>query len=73
MSKPPLVSGNEAVHAFKRAGYHIVSQRGSHVELYNPTTDITLITPNHREIDRWTLKGILKAADISIEKFNSLL
>ncbi len=67
--KPPLVSGNEAIKAFKHAGYHVVSQRGSHVKLYNPITEITLVIPNHKEIDRWTLKGILQDAGISTEEF----
>jgi predicted RNA binding protein YcfA (HicA-like mRNA interferase family) len=71
--KPPLVSGNEVIRAFKRAGYHVVSQRGSHVKMFNPSTEITLIIPNHREVDRWTLKGILQAAEISVGEFNRLL
>ena len=71
--KPPLVSGNEVIHALKRAGYRVVSQRGSHVKLYNDATEITLIVPNHREVDRWTLKNILRDAEITVEDFNRLL
>jgi predicted RNA binding protein YcfA (HicA-like mRNA interferase family) len=71
--KPPLCSGNEVVRALKRAGYQVVGQRGSHIKLYNPANEITLIIPNHREVDRWTLKGILKDADISSEEFIRLL
>lgn len=71
--KPPLLSGNETIHAFLRAGYIKVGQRGSHVKLFHPTQQITLIIPNHREVDRWTLKGILKDAGIPVEKFIQLL
>ena len=71
--RPPLVSGNEAIKAFKHAGYTIVSQRGTHVKLYNPRTETTLIIPNHKEIDRWTLKGILEDAEIPTEEFIKLL
>lgn len=71
--KPPLISGNEAIKAFKRAGYQVVSQRGSHVKLYNPETEATLVIPNHKEIDRWTLKGILKDSEMPIEDFINLL
>jgi predicted RNA binding protein YcfA (HicA-like mRNA interferase family) len=67
--KPPLLSGNEIIHAFLRAGYIKVGQRGSHIKLFNPIKQITLIIPNHREVDRWTLKGIIKDAGISIEEF----
>jgi predicted RNA binding protein YcfA (HicA-like mRNA interferase family) len=72
-TKPPLVSGNEVVRALKRAGYQSIGQRGSHIKLYHPDNEITLIIPNHREVDRWTLKGILKDADISTEDFIQLL
>jgi len=71
--KPPLISGNEAIKAFRYAGYQIVSQRGSHVKLYNPETEITIVIPNHKEIDRWTLKAILKDSGISVEDFIKLL
>ncbi len=71
--KPPLLSGNEIIRALLRAGYIKVGQRGSHVKLFNPTKQITLIIPNHREVDRWTLKGILKDADMSVEEFLNLL
>ncbi|MFH1191152.1 MAG: type II toxin-antitoxin system HicA family toxin [Candidatus Omnitrophota bacterium] len=71
--KPPLLSGNEVIHAFLLAGYIKVGQRGSHVKLFNPTKQITLIIPNHREVDRWTLKSILRDAGISIEDFLKLL
>ncbi|MEK7313296.1 MAG: type II toxin-antitoxin system HicA family toxin [Deltaproteobacteria bacterium] len=71
--KPPLVSGNEAIRAFLRAGYVKTGQRGSHVKLFHPTRQITLIIPNHQEVDRWTLKGILKDASLSVEDFLKLL
>ena len=71
--KPPLLSGNEIVHAFLRAGYVKVGQRGSHVKLFHPAGQITLVVPNHREVDRWTLKGILKDAGLSVEEFLNLL
>ncbi len=71
--KPPLLSGNEVVRAFLRAGYLKTGQRGSHIKLFHPRDQITLIIPNHREVDRWTLKGIIKDAGISVDQFNKLL
>ena len=71
--KPPLVSGQQVVRALQRAGFNLVSQRGSHIKMFNPTKEITLIIPNHREVDRWTLKGILQDAEISIDDFNQLI
>ena len=73
MTKPPLVSGQQAVRALQRAGYRVIKQRGSHIKLHNPSTEITLIIPNHREVDRWTLKNILRDAEIPAEDFVRLL
>jgi len=70
--KPPLLSGNEIIHAFLRAGYLKAGQRGSHIKLFHPAKQITLIIPNHREVDRWTLKAILKDAGMPAEEFIKL-
>jgi len=32
-----------------------------------------IIIPDHKELDRWTLKTILKQADLSDQEFNELL
>jgi len=71
--KPPLLSGAEVIRAFIRAGYVRVDQRGSHVKLFHPIRQITLIIPNHREVDRWTLKGIIKDSGMSVEQFLKLV
>lgn len=71
--KPPLLSGKEIVKAFERIGYYRVGQRGSHIKIRNDTKEITLIIPDHKEVDRWTLKGILKDAELSIEEFIKLI
>ena len=73
MSKPPLLSGREVVRAFERAGFRIISQRGSHIKIRNDSRLITLIIPGHREVDRWTLKGILRDAEMSVEEFLKLI
>ena len=72
-SKPPLLSGKEIVKAFEKIGYYRVSQRGSHIKIRNDSLEITLIIPNHKEVDRWTLKGILRDAEITVDKFIKFL
>ena len=72
-SRPPLVSGQAIVRALKKAGYYRIGQRGSHIKIQNDEKEITLIVPNHKEVDRWTLKGILKDAELSVGEFIRLL
>lgn len=73
MTLPPLLSGREIVKAFKKLGYHKVSQKGSHIKIYNAKLGITLIVPYHKEVDRWLLSGVLKEAGITVEQFKNAL
>ena len=70
--KLPTVSGKEAIKALSRIGYYVRDQKGSHVHLRHPTKK-PLTVPMHDEIDRGTLKSILKAAEISEKEFIELL
>jgi len=71
--KPPLLSGRALVKIFKKLGYEKISQKGSHIKLKNHETESTVIIPNHKEVDRWTLKTILQQAEISEEEFKKYL
>ena len=73
MTKLPIISGRKAVKIFKKLGYEVIHQRGSHIKLRNWNTGNTLIIPDHKELDRGTLKGIIKDAEIEIETFLKLL
>jgi len=72
-TKPPLLSGKKIVKAFEKAGYYRVSQKGSHIKIRNDTRQIILVIPDHREVDRWTLKGIIRDSGITVEEFIRLL
>jgi len=66
---PPLVSGREAIAALKRLGFVEIGQKGSHVKLKCSQKGLIIIVPNHREVDRWTLRGILRSAEVSVQEF----
>jgi len=72
-TRPPLLSGKKIVKAFEKVGYYRVSQKGSHIKIRNDTRQITLIIPDHKEVDRWTLRGIIRDAELTVEKFIELL
>ena len=71
--KPQLVSGRKLVKIFKKLGYEKVSQKGSHIKVKNYSTGSVVIIPDHKEIDRWNLKTILRQAEISEQDFNDNL
>lgn len=71
--KPPLLSGRELVKAFEKMGYRKVSQKGSHIKMKNDDTGSISIIPDHKELDRWTLKSILKEAEITEKELQKYL
>jgi predicted RNA binding protein YcfA (HicA-like mRNA interferase family) len=68
----PVLSGDECVRALQRIGYEVARQRGSHVRLRcSGRPPVTV--PLHRELDRGTLRAILRAAGIEVDEFVGLL
>jgi len=67
-----LCSGAVAVKKFKRAGWAVDRQAGSHVMLVKLGYSYTLSVPQHKELGIGLLKKLLKQAGLNIEEFNSL-
>jgi predicted RNA binding protein YcfA (HicA-like mRNA interferase family) len=59
----------------KQYGFSIVAQRGSHIKLRKTVLHktITTIVPNHKELARGTISGILDLAHIDEKDFLSKL
>jgi len=72
-AKPALFSGRELVKIFQKMGYEKVSQKGSHIKMRNHETEKVIIIPDHKELDRWTLKTLLRQAEISEEELNKYI
>ncbi len=66
--KLPLLSGRQVARALERLGFIEVNRRGSHVKMKHEDGRL-IVFPFHDEIDRFTLKGALRDADIEPEDF----
>ena len=66
--KLPLLSGRQVVAALQRLGFVELHRRGSHVKMRHPDGRI-IVFPYHDEIDRHTLKGALRDAEIDLDVF----
>jgi predicted RNA binding protein YcfA (HicA-like mRNA interferase family) len=66
--KLPLLTGRQVLAALQRLGFAEIDRRGSHVKLEHPDGR-RIVFPYHREVDRYTLKGALRDADIAIGDF----
>lgn len=73
MAQLPVVSGREARRAFERAGWIFNRQRSSHMILVRPGVSVNLSVPDHRELDRGLLRGLIRDAGMSVEQFVQLL
>jgi len=71
MSQPRVMSGREAVRVFQALGWKVARQRGSHIILVRSGSIATLSVPDHREVARGTLRGLIRAADMLVDDFNS--
>lgn len=72
MAPLPVISGRTCIDALARIGYRVIRQKGSHVRLVcHGRAPVTV--PLHAEIDRGTLRSILRTVDISADEFMKLL
>ena len=74
MSRLPVVSGKDAIRAFGRLGYRISHQTGSHIILRHESPPHRhLSVPDHREIAKGTLRGLIRDAGLTVDEFTALL
>ncbi len=73
MSKLPQVSGADVVRALLKLGFTVRRQHGSHIILRRDHPYAQTVVPNHRQIDRGTLRAILRQTEITPDKLVELL
>lgn len=73
MSRLPRISGRECIRALRRLGFEKIRQEGSHVVLRRTEPFAQVVVPDHKELDRGTLRAILRLAGIERAKFVDLL
>lgn len=73
MSKLPVISGSQCIKSLEKIGFIVVRQRGSHIILVRDQPKSTITVPDHKELDRGTLRTIVRQAGLSVEEFVELL
>jgi predicted RNA binding protein YcfA (HicA-like mRNA interferase family) len=73
MTRLPAISGRECVRALGKLGFYLKRQEGSHLILRRDAPFAQVVVPDHRELDRGTLRAILRQAGIGVEDFAKLL
>ena len=66
--KLPLLSGRQVVKSLERLGFAEVHRKGSHIKMKHADGRM-IVFPFHDEIDRFTLKGAMRDAEVDLEEF----
>jgi len=73
MSKLPVISGHQCVKVLMSAGFVFKRQIGSHIILRREEPFAQISVPDHRELDRGTLRSIIRSAGLTVDEFIILL
>ena len=72
MSGLPRISGRECVKALSKIGFYLKRQEGSHMILRRDDPFGQLVVPDHKELDRGTLRAIIRQSGLSVDEFIKL-
>ncbi|OGW74258.1 MAG: hypothetical protein A3J72_08040 [Nitrospirae bacterium RIFCSPHIGHO2_02_FULL_40_19] len=67
-----LCSGQEAVKKFRKIGWSVARQKGSHVMMVKTNYEYTLSIPQHKELGPGILRKLIRQANLTVEEFNAL-
>jgi predicted RNA binding protein YcfA (HicA-like mRNA interferase family) len=73
MSKLPNISGKECVKALEKIGFYQKRRESSHIIMRRDEPFAQVVIPDHDEIAKGTLRGIIRDTDLSVEEFIALL
>jgi len=73
VAKLPVMSGKEAVRVFEKAGWEVARRRSSHIVMVRAGSRASLSVPDHRELDRGTLRTLIRLAGLTVGQFVKLL
>lgn len=73
MSGLPRISGRECAKALIKKGFYLKRQESSHMILRRDNPFGQLVVPDHKELDRGTLRAIIRQAGLSVDEFEKLL
>ncbi len=73
MSKLPVISGKDCVKVLEKIGFTVKRQEGSHIVMRRENPFNQLVVPNHKTLDRGTLRAIIRQADLSVSDFTKNL
>ena len=59
--------------ALTKKGFYFKRQEGSHIILRRDDPFAQVVVPNHKELDKGTLRSIIRMANLSVDEFIQML
>ena len=73
MPKLPRISGKDAIKVFKKLGWEVSRQRGSHIILTKDGSIYSLSVPNKKTLAPGLLRSLINKAELTVDEFINLL
>ena len=69
MTRLPAITGRECIQALIKLGFVLKRQVGSHVILRRDEPFSQVVVPDHKALDRGTLRAIIRHAGLTMDEF----
>jgi predicted RNA binding protein YcfA (HicA-like mRNA interferase family) len=69
MTRLPNISGQDCIKALTKAGFVFKRQEGSHIILRRAEPFAQIVVPDHKTLDRGTLRAIIRQSGLSVDDF----
>ncbi len=73
MKELSSISGTERISALQKAAYKFVRQKGNHIIIRREKSFSQISVPEHKTLDRGSLRAIIRQSGLSLDAFNELL
>ena len=73
MGKLNNISGKDAAKVFRKAGWNVLGQVGSHLVLIKPGSRVNLSVPQHKELSVGTLRSLIRNSGLTVDEFLKLV
>ena len=69
MPQIPAMSGRDVVKTFQKLGWRFDRQSGSPIVMVKAGETTSLCVPDHKEVRKGTLRGLIRTANLTIDEF----
>ena len=71
MSRLPQLSGRDCLAILEQHGFRLVRQKGSHMVVRRDDPFAQLVVPDHKQLDRGTLRAIIRQSGLPMDAFGA--